>query len=111
MNGAKVTLRDGSSDVLSLISKTGPTTTDHWQSESVNPQFTIDFDDPVEIFDVVLKPKFVVSDAPSEYKQSREEKDEFSDADPELFIFKNSDVTKGGRLKPEMMKASFESIT
>ena len=111
MNEAKVTLRDGSSDVSSLISKTRPTTTDHWQSESVNPQFTIDFDEPVEILDVVLKPKFVVSEAAAKAKPMREEEGVFYTASPQLFNFKNPDLTEGGRLKPDKMKASFQSIT
>ena len=89
---AKVSL-DGSVDVSSMISMTMPTTMDHWQSESSNPLISIDFDEPVEIFNVVLIPKYVVSDA-----------------QPGNHFFQNWYLTEGERLEPNMMKESFRSI-
>ena len=112
--GAKITLLDGSSADSSLFSMM-PTTMDHWVSESSTPEFSIDFDEPVKILDVVLKPKFVVSNAPSEFMQSREEEEGpagvFEGREPENFSFKNFDLTEGGRLEPDMMGASFKNIT
>ena len=87
-----------------------PTTINHWQSASFNPHIFIDFDEPVKIFDVVLKPKFDVYDAPSDFMQSQAGGDVFANVGPEFFNFKNLDLTEGGRLKPEMMTESFKSI-
>ena len=108
---AELTLLDGASDDSTIISMTMPTTTDHWLSDSFNPKISIDFDKPVEILDVILKPKFVVSDSTSEFMQSQEVQNVFEGVEPENFVFKKWLLTEGDRLIPDMMKESFESIT
>ena len=111
---AKITLSDDSSMVSSLFSMM-PRTMDHWESQSFTPEFSIDFDEPVKILDVVLKPKFVVSNAPSEFMQSREEEEGpygvFEGREPENFNFKNFDLSEGYRLEPDMMVPSFKDVT
>ena len=86
-----------------------PRTIDHWLSHSVNPEILVNFDEPVTILDVVLKPKYNVTDAPSQFMQSLEE-GQFKGVEPSDFFFRNLVLSKAGRMKPEEMIESFKSI-
>lgn len=103
---AKVTSSDPSFDAFKLM----PTTLGDWVSSSLSPEISVDFDEPVTILDVVLRPKYAVTDASSQFMKSQEGKDQFEGAEPENFSFKNFTLSQAGRFEPQDMSESFKSV-
>ena len=84
---ATMTVIAPTSDPYSLR-KLRSSTLENWDSLSLNPQITIDFDEEVSILDVVLKPVFsrVVAASKS--------------SGPENYIFRKNILSNSERLKP-----------
>ena len=77
----------------------------------MNPQIFVNFDEPVTILDVVLRPKFCITDAPSDFMQMVAASSAlFRYADAGNFDFRNLFLSQAGRPKPEAMTESFKSI-
>ena len=84
---------------------------EHWESQSVNPEISVNFDEPVTILDVVLRPKFSITAAPSDFMQIiAANSAQFLYAKAENFNFMNLFLSLAGRPIPVDMTESFKSI-
>ena len=118
---AKGSVEDDDNSASSLA-KLMSSTLEHWESESLTPEMTINFDEPVTILDVVLKPSYYIVKAESEYtpidsppptsggasstnpNQNTNSKSSLDET------FNNLVLSEGERIRPKEMEPSFDNI-
>lgn len=124
---AKGSVEDDNNSASSLA-KLMSSTLEHWESESLTPEMTINFDEPVTILDVVLKPSYYIVKAESEYtpndsppptgggaSSTNPNPNTNSTTNPNSKssldeTFNNLVLSEGERIRPKEMEPSFDNI-